>query len=93
MTPQGYQRLDGHRCERLTDNDPAGEHISVEIIGEYAGNKRVRECYVMRWDLLRAKYDIHQVADKLGVTIEQQMEQMEAKNDRDKAAKRRQEDV
>ena len=49
MTPQGYQRLDGHRCERLTDNDPAGEHISVEIIGEYADNKRVRECYVMRY--------------------------------------------
>ena len=49
MTPQGYQRLDGHRCERLTDNDPAGEHISVEIIGEYADDKRVRECYVMRY--------------------------------------------
>ena len=49
MTPQGYQRLDGHRCERLTDNDPAGEYISVEIIGEYADNKRVRECYVMRY--------------------------------------------
>ena len=49
MTPQGYQRLDGHRCERLTDDDPAGEHISVEIIGEYADNKRVRECYVMRY--------------------------------------------
>ena len=49
MTPQGYQRLDGHRCERLTDNDPAGEHIGVEIIGEYADNKRVRECYVMRY--------------------------------------------
>ena len=49
MTPQGYQRLDGHRCERLTDNDPAGEHINVEIIGEYADNKRVRECYVMRY--------------------------------------------
>ena len=49
MTPQGYQRLDGHRCERLTDNDPAGEHISVEIIGEYAEYKRVRECYVMRY--------------------------------------------
>ena len=41
----------------------------------------------MRWDLLRAKYDVHQIADKLGVTIEQQMEQMEANNDRDKAAK------
>lgn len=37
----------------------------------------------MRWDLLQAKYDVHQVADKLGVTIEQQMELMEAKNDRD----------
>lgn len=49
MTPQGYQRLDGHRVERLTDNDAAGEHISVEIIGEYVDNKRVRECYVMRY--------------------------------------------
>ena len=49
MTPQGYQRLDGHRCERLTDNDPAGEHINVEIIGEYVEYKRVRECYVMRY--------------------------------------------
>lgn len=49
MTPQGYQRLDGHRCERLTDNDPAGEHISVEIIGEYVDNKRVCECYVIRY--------------------------------------------
>lgn len=38
----------------------------------------------MRWSLLQAKYDIHQVADKLGVTIEQQVE---TKNDRDKAAK------
>ena len=37
----------------------------------------------MRWSLLQAKYDIHQVADKLGVTIEQQMEQMEANDDRD----------
>ena len=49
MTPQGYQRLDGHRCERLADNDPVGEHISVEIIGEHVDNKRVRECYVMRY--------------------------------------------
>lgn len=37
----------------------------------------------MRWNLLQAKYDIHQVANKLGVTIEQQMELMEGKNDRD----------
>ena len=34
----------------------------------------------MRWDLLRAKYDVHQIADRLGVTIEQQMEQMESKD-------------
>ena len=26
----------------------------------------------MRWSLLQAKYDVHQIADKLGVTIEQQ---------------------
>ena len=26
----------------------------------------------MRWSLLQAKYDVHQIADKLGVTVEQQ---------------------
>lgn len=26
----------------------------------------------MRWSLLQGKYDVHQIADKLGVTIEQQ---------------------
>ena len=38
----------------------------------------------MRWSLLQTKYDVHQIADKLGVTVEQHME---TKNDRDKAAK------
>ena len=49
MTPQGYQRLDGHRCERLTDADAPGEYIGVEIIGVYKEDNRRGECYVMRY--------------------------------------------